>query len=560
MKKINFILLIGLLISSYFDIIGQAIWTVKDPDGGDVIIDQDSSFLTIYNGYMLFYTINSSTGDRNILMANGDTSFWVLNEDVPLTSDFTPFIFRKSDELIFRVGDVWYSSYGGAETTQVFYNNGDSNNEYIYLKMFELYTPSNFHHDLLIEAIEKSSGDTLTLHHSYLNNTTTLYGKMLHVFKGDLKEVGPYSGEFFLAAEFNDLSMSWGEAGFFRQNSSGFKLLNPVASKNMYDAHNIFYFGKEWIVDYFESGEKVVYQYSQSQDSCINVTDIEFPNYTVLELINPKWDSWGPLFPSYPPLSVSDIVWKGRNQNGSERYFLRSLFGQEFEIVDLRNDDDVDFVFSYFHDDSIYYYNHSDTQKGLVRTNFVNGMSVKESTSIPFDSDYTLQAYNGKMYFGRYNAQAGAIQAMSKDFVNDNKYEFLESTSGERIENPINFSFLNDRIFVHSRTVDGVKLIVFDPDAIVSTQHIEKQSEYITVAPNPSTGVFVVQTKNDYLIAPGSDFIVFNLLGTIVRRGKVVNSSFELELTGMPAGTYQFSIMDKGQGIYSAPLVLSNQK
>lgn len=107
-------------------------------------------------------------------MTNGDTSFWVLNEDAPLSSDFTSFIFRRNDELIFRVGYVWYSSYGGTETTEVFYDNGDNNNEYNYLKIFELHTPSDFNHDLLIEALDKSTGDTLILYHNYLNNTTTL--------------------------------------------------------------------------------------------------------------------------------------------------------------------------------------------------------------------------------------------------------------------------------------------------------------------------------------------------------------------------------------------------
>ena len=187
-------------------------------------------------------------------------------------------------------------------------------------------------------------------------------------------------------------------------------------------------------------------------------------------------------------------------------------------------------------------------------------MSVKESTSIPFDTDYTLQAYNGKMYFGRYNSQAGAIQAISKDFVNANNYEFLESTSGARIESPINFSFMGDRIFVHSKTVDGVKLIVFDPDAVVSVEPIEKHSHYVTVSPNPSTGVFAVQTKDDYLMSPGSDFVVFDLLGSIVRKGKVTNSKFEIDLTGLPASTYQFSIIDKGKTIYSSPLVLCSEK
>jgi hypothetical protein len=558
MKAINYIFFIGLFISSCFDVSGQAIWTIKDPNGGDVIIDQDSSFLINFNGYLLFYTVNSSTGNRNILVTNGDTSFWVLNEDAPLTSDFTPFIFRKNDELIFRVGDIWYSSYGGAETTQVFYDNSGLNSDYYYLRIFESHTTSS-NNDLLIEAIEKTTGDTLILLHKYLNDTTNPYAKKLRIYKGDQMGVG-FSGEFFINSIFNEVSSDWDEVGFQRQTASGFTMLLPLGVKNEYNVNTIYYFGKQWIIDHQEDGTKLVYSYRSELDSCIAVTETEFPNYTVLEVINPIWPDWGPMFPGNNPFTIDDIVWKGRNQNGSERYFLRSLFGQEFEIVDLRNDDNVDFVFSYFHDDSIYYYNHSDTQKGLVRTNFVNGMSVKESTSIPFDSDFTLQAYNGKMYFGRYNPQAGAIQAMSKDFVNDNKYEFLESTSGERIENPINFSFLDDRIFVHSRTVDGVKLIVFDPDAIVSTKHIEKQFEYFTISPNPSSGVFKVQIKNDYTIAPGTDFVVFDLLGTIVRSGKVVNSNFELDLTGMPAGTYQFSIMDKGHVINSSPLVLSNQK
>jgi hypothetical protein len=560
MKMFKYLFSIGLLISSSFEISGQAIWTIKDPDGSDVLIDQDSSFLIKYNEYLLFYTINKSTGNRNILMTNGDTSFWVLNEDAPLTSDFTPFIFRKNDELIFRVGDVWYSSYGGAETTQVFYDNSDPNNEHIYLKVYELYTPSDFHHDLIIEAIEKSTGDTLTLYHSYLNSTTTPYPSRLMIIEGNLQSVGPYSGETFIAARYDSVAMVWREVGVQRQNSSGFKLLLPLGNKEKYRTNTIYYSGSDWIVDHQENGEKLVYQYTSSIDSCVDVTQNEFPNYTLLDAFSPTWPFWGPLFPDYPALSFDDFIWKGKHQNGSERYFLRSLFGQEFEIVDLRNDEDIDFIFYEFQDDSIYYYNHSDTQKGLVRTNFVNGMSVKESTSVPFDTDYTLQAYNGKMYFGRYNGQTGTIQAISKDFENDNKYEFLESTSGERIDNPINFSFLDDRIFVHSRTDDGVKLIVFDPDAIVSIEPFEKQSDFFTIAPNPSTGLVVVQAKEGYSIAHDSDYVIFDLLGSIVLRGKVTYPSFELDLTGLPSSTYQFSILDKSKVIFSSPVVLYSNK
>lgn len=558
MKLINYLFSIGLIISSCSDILGQSIWTIKDPNGGDVIIDHDSSFLATYNGYLLFYTVNSSSGNRNILMANGDTSFWVLNEDVPLTSDFTSFIFGKNDELIFRVGDVWYSSYGGAETTQIFYNNADINNDFQYLNIFESQTSSN-NNDLLIEAIERTTGDTVTLLHSYLSGATMPYAKKLRIFKGNIMGVGSFSGEYFINSIFDDVNNEWSDVGFHRQTIAGFTMLLPLGVKDTYNVNTIYYSGKQWIIDHLDNGERLVYSYRSNLDSCIAVTETEFPNYKVLDVINPIWPAWGPLFPVNNEFTIDDIVWKGRNQNGSVRYFLRSLFEQEFEIVDLRNDDDVDFMFSQFHDDSIYYYNHSDTQKGLVRTNFVNGISVKESTSIPFDSDYTIQAYNGNMYFGRYNSQAGAIQAMSKDFINDNKYAFLESTSGKRIENPINFSFLDDRIFVHSKTTEGVKLVVFDPDGIVSVDPIVKQSTNFTVAPNPSNGIFRIQSKVDGILTLDQDYIIADELGAIVRKGKVVSPEFEVDLTGLSIGTYFISISANGTIIYNRSLVLSGQ-
>ena len=147
-------------------------------------------------------------------------------------------------------------------------------------------------------------------------------------------------------------------------------------------------------------------------------------------------------------------------------------------------------------------------------------MSVKESTSIPFDTDYTLQAYNGKMYFGRYNSQDGAIQAMSKDFVNGNKYEFLESTSGGRIESPINFSFMGDRIFVHSKTSEGIKLVVFDPDGTVSVNPVDDHYSRILVSPNPSSGIFHVKLSEAISNIPVLTYIVFDEPGVGFGRGE----------------------------------------
>lgn len=558
MKKFYFLCLTFLFCLSSVDSISQDIWTVKDPAGNEVIIDQDSSFLTVYDDeYLLFYTINPETGKRNILLTNGDTSFWVLNEDAPLSSDFTSFICRKNEELIFRVGNVWYLSYGSAETTEVFYDNNDMDNAYYYIRVFESQTTSN-QNDLLIEAVDKITGDTITLLNRYLNDTTVPYSEKLRIYKGNLMGVGT-GGEFFICSVFDDVSGEWGEVGFQRQTNSGITMLLPLGVKSDYNVNTIYYFGKQWIINHQENGEKRVYSYRSELDSCIAATETEFPDYTVLDVINPIWDAWGPLFPGNNAYTIEDIVWKGKNQNGSKRYFLRSLFGQEFEIVDLRNDDDVDFVFSQFHDDSIYYYNHSDTQKGLVRTNFVNGMSVKESTSVPFDSDYTLQAYNGKMYFGRYNGQTGTIQAISKDFVNDNKYEFLESSSGERIDNPINFSFLDDRIFIHSRTDDGVKLVVFDPDAVVSVNPVESSSDKLVVSPNPSSGVFKIQMDLEISSSPDHEYIVTNELGSMIMQAKVPSSQFDVDLSGLPAGTYFMTISGRDGIVSSRTLVLANQ-
>lgn len=559
MRIYIYLFVINLSIFSFCDIIGQSIWTIKDPNGMDVTIDQDSSFLTIYNGYLLFYTVNSSSGDRNILMSNGDTSFWVLNIDLPVTSDFTPFIFRKNDELIFRIGDVWYSSYGSSETTEVFYDNKDINNEYSFLRIFELYTPSNFHHDLLIEAIEKSTGDTLSLYHNYTDETTTPYAQRLKIIEGDLKGVGPFLGEYFIAAVFDDLEGEWSEVGFYRQNSSGFKLLLPLGLKEHYRINTIYYSGLQWIVDHLDNGEKIVYQYTQSLDSCTDVTMNQFPGYTPLEIINPKWPYWGPQFPNEPQFSFSDIIWRGRNQNGSIRYFLRSNFGQEFEIVDLQNDVDVDFVFSDVFDDSIYYYNPLELDKGLIRANFKNGMSIKESTTSSFDDDFVLQSYNGKMYFGRYNVQSGTIQAISKDFINDNKYEFLESASGERINSPINYSFMSNRIFVHSRTIEGVKLFVFDPDSIVAVKSIDDHYSGIFVTPNPSNGIFHIQLPEIYSYTSDWTYVVFDEKGSLIKNGKINMPEFDVDLTELPMGFYNISILNKKGIVQAVPLILSGK-
>ena len=554
MKRIYFFAAICLCLQSV--VYAQAVWTIKDPNGSDIILDKDSSFLTIHNSYLIMYTLDKETDKRNILVTTGDTTFWLFNAGFAKELSFTNFVNRYSDELVFGIDGTWYITKGTTESTHIFYDNNDPGSIYEYLNVYEFSAVNIDGNNLAIEAIVKASGDTVILYHNSEFNSTTLYSKKLRIIEANLPRFGSHEGSFFIGSVYNDVSQSWGGVGFYREYSSSLRLLLPLGVKQTYAINKVTLSGTR-IVDYQDDGSKKVYQYNSGLDSCIEITQSLFPNYTVLDYQNVKWTSYG--HPLEPPLSYYNYFWKGRNQSGSIRYYVPDTFGSDLEITDLRNINIVDFIYSDYSTDSIYYYNYSNLQKGLIRYNIYDGGTKKDATSIAFDTEYKLRGYLDRIYYGRYNPQSGKIEASVKDFLNSGEYSFLESTNGKRIEGPIDFTFLDDKVFVHSRTADGLKLVVFDPDGIVAVNQQTPFNSNLQISPNPSSGIFNINLKDLNIQMNNLNFIICNDNGIVVLSDRITEPEFVVNLTGLPSGRYNFSLLSKKSILSNKALILIHE-
>jgi hypothetical protein len=549
MKNV-FLLILSVLMYA-INVNSQTVRTVKDPSGNEILLHTDSSFLTKHNDLLFLYTIDKANDERNILVTNGDTSYWLFDTGFGKEVSFTDFINRYNEELVFRIGGTWYITEGSPASTHIFYDNNEPSNEFEYLKLFEFQANNIAGYNLAIEAINKSTGDTLILYHNTEFQTTTTYAKRLRILEANLDQAGPFTGSFFMGSVFDEINQFWGEVGIYREFGATLKLLLPLGSKQIYKTNSN---NNERIVDHQEDGTKKVYEYTSSIDSFIEITESAFPNYTVLEYQRLKWTAYG--HPWEPPQSYYDSYWKGKNQGGSIRYYTRNGFEEDFEIVDLRNVPEADFILSGYTEDTIYYYNYSNTQRGLIRYNIFDGGSKKDPTSVPFTQEYKLKGYLDKIYFGRYSSQSGKIEAIAIDFTNEGRYGFLESTNGKRIENPVDFTFLDDKVFVHSRTQEGLKLVVYDPDGIVAVENQPQESKSIVVAPNPSSGLFNVSLKGLDFTHQDINFVVTNTKGITVLKGKVTGPEYQVDLTGKPNGSYNLTLLSKESLLFTTTLVL----
>ncbi|HZV70863.1 MAG TPA: hypothetical protein VFG10_15010 [Saprospiraceae bacterium] len=551
MKYLFILTLFCLGISA--DIMSQTIRTIQDPSGNDILLNKDSSFLTVINNHLMLYAIDETSNNRNILVTNGDTTFWLLHTGFDQTFSYTPFLTRKDGEILFRTGNAWYISEQTPESTELFYDNQEVNNSVEYLRIFETAAVNISGNNLLIEAKNKLSGDTIILYHNTETGNTSPFGSKLRIIEGGLPMVGPYEGTGFITSIFNSNSQEWSEVGYYRQYTSNLTLLLPLGNKEKYSLNFV---AGDRVVAHFDDGSKKIYQYYEDPDSCTEITQSLFPNYTVLEYQNLKWTTYG--YPLEPPLSYYNYFWKGMNQFGSVRYFVLGALGEDVEITDIRNVPDVDFIYSDYTTDSIYYYNYSNLQKGLIRYQIFNGGTKKDATSVAFDSDYKLRGYLSQIYYGKYNSQSGKIEAAAKDFLNNGKYGYLESSNGKRIEGPTDFTFLDDKIFVHSRTTEGLKLVVYDPNGIVAVGPEPKVTLGISVAPNPSSGIFNISYRN-FNFPSKLTYIITTDQGTLVFKDKLFESEFEIDLTGKPSGKYNLCILSNGSKLYSTSLVLLNK-
>jgi hypothetical protein len=162
------------------------------------------------------------------------------------------------------------------------------------------------------------------------------------------------------------------------------------------------------------------------------------------------------------------------------------------------------------------------------------------------------------MYFGRYDPISGKIAAAYKDF-NDNKYAFLESSTGEKIENPIDFTFFHDDVFVHSRTNEGIKLIYYDTATIVSTSEMQDAIISIEISPNPTSGIFTLnieETRNS--VAIFTDFTITTNSGNILGYGEIQSPKTEINLTGKSAGIYYLTLNREGKALATKKILLLN--
>ena len=548
--KILLLLAIG-SISICTTTLAQAVWTIQDHFGNDILLNKDSSFLTVENDLLFMYAIDKQSDSRNILVTTGDTTFWLFDTGFGKDLPFTSFINRFSDELVFGINGIWYLTKGTPSSTHVFYDNHDPGSIYEYLNIYEFSAVNIDGYNLAIEAIEKASGDTIILYHNSEFNSTTVYGKKLRVIEDNLPSFGPYEGSFFIGSVYNDISQSWGGVGLYREYSSSLRLLLPLGVKQTYETN---YVASGRIVDYQDNGTKKVYQYNESVDSCLEVTPSLFPNHTLFDYQSLKWTTFG--YPLEPERSYYDYYWKGRDQSGIIKYYTTAQFGDQLEIIDLRNVGVVDFIHSDYTTDTIYYYNYSNTQRGLIRYNLYDGGTKKDQTTIAFDEDYKLRGYLSKIYYGRYNPQSGKIEASVKDFLNNGEYSFLESTNGIRIEGPTDFTFLDDKVFVHSRTSEGLKLVVYDPNGIVAVRPDLHNNPTLSISPNPSSGVFNIKLD----ISEGShrniEYIISTDQGIVLDKKMLTDNDFTIDLSGHPVGKYNLTLIFEGANLYTTSLIL----
>ncbi len=524
----------------------QSLWTVSDPDGNEVLIDRESSFLSEVNGLILFYTCDNSQGVRNILVTDGSSSYWLFDTGFSMERSFTRFITRNSDELLFGIGDQWYLTKGTPETTQVFYDNNAPGSLYNYLRISEFLALNIAGNNLAIEAENKESGDTVTLYHNTEFETTNLLSRRYSVLKDNLEAFGSINGSFFVGSEFDYDSKSWSQVGYYRELQGNAKQLVALTPKAIYNTNGNY--GK--LVDHQEDGTKFIYQYTSDQDTFLDITQTIFPGYVPLEYQSLKWLGYG--FPHEPPLSNKDYYFKGRNGFGQIRYFTTDVFGDLYEIEDLRGAEQVDFIHSEYANDSIYYYNF-DEEAGLSRYNLFNKGTVKDPSPVSFDPDFRLKGFLGRLYYGRYNPESGSIEASVIDNPEGGNIYYLESSAQERIENPVDFEFLDDKVFVYSRTSEGLKLVVYDPDGVVS---IPKVDMMITshVSPNPSWGFFQVRL-NDFRPAGHFQCIVMDMKGNLVFQKNVAESDFAIDISGVSTGMYPMSVVTHDGRLVSSALL-----
>ncbi|MGB3077431.1 MAG: T9SS type A sorting domain-containing protein [Saprospiraceae bacterium] len=405
------------------------------------------------------------------------------------------------------------------------------------------------------EAIERTTGDTVVI---FYDEDTKIY-KEFRDQAGYPVKIVQESEEFaisgsetidFVGAKYNADVQTWGPVGVYQATLNSLTQVYELGTRPKYDLNFVYkdYIFYQYIIDHDSSSSTKVLAYNTATHTFDNVSSSVLPGFEVLEAYN--------LQTIYNDGETSGMnsfhesVWKCKNLAfGNVRYFLRSPYRDDKEIIDLRNKENAFFIFDEGIEDTLYYYSYGENQRGLVRYNIVNNIAAKDPSSIPFDTDFKIRGWKGKMYFGRYDSASGKIAAAYKDFYEDGKYAFLQSNTGEKIVNPIDFTFYHDDVFVHSRTNEGVKLVYYDTATIVSTDEIQEAINSVEINPNPSTGIITLKFSDiGETTTVFTKYSICNSMGKIIGHGNIYSSDIEINLSEKPAGVY-FLILKRDQEI-----------
>jgi hypothetical protein len=542
------ILMALLVIAFAFSTIkAQSFKEVVDPQGQVVKLKRDSSHLFEAFNHFFVFALDSRDGKRNVLMFNGDTSFWLFNQGFDLSLSYSDFVRTElygipGNRIWFRIGTVWYATRGTPATTSVFNDANDNTATHIFLQLFNFRTG-----ELGIEAIEKNNGDTLTLIYNPQNQNYTPFvdefGENIKVIEMT-ERFGSNESKDFIGAQFNPMTHQNDIYGLYNWTPGYLRLLVPLDKRDDYDISVIYkdLSVYQFVVDRISADSAKVYEYKVASSQFEDVTNTVIANSEVIDAYNlPSVHYDGDL---NAPFSTSESIWKVvALPLHTTRYWVQSLFEANKEINELRQEQKARFMFESVSDDSIYFYNYGDLNKGLVKYNLENKAFVQEPSNIDLGEDFVLKGWKGKMYFARYDDAIGEFVAAFKDFYNGNTYGYIEDYTGAKISNPIDFSFLDDKLFIHSKQDDSVILVYFDPTTIVSNNELHKPPFEMSISPNPASNeLHVVLNSVETISTACFDIKVTNALGEYLFVKQLVESSTIINVSDYAPGVYNISI------------------
>src|SRR6187551_2716508 len=116
MKQSSILIVLTIFLSTQW-LGAQSFKIVKDPLGNEITINEDSAHLFNAFGNLLAFTINQEDDTRNVLVFNGDTSYWLFNQGFDKHLNVTPFTRTEKfgipgNYVWFSIGNIWYETKG----------------------------------------------------------------------------------------------------------------------------------------------------------------------------------------------------------------------------------------------------------------------------------------------------------------------------------------------------------------------------------------------------------------------------------------------------------------